>query len=110
MPPVQSGQSHPCRLRIHPAFPLARRAQPPDAMAALEATADAESQLAIQCGKTGDRSKIEPEKVAEIEKLLKSGKSYGEVAKITGLSKGTIFKRGKVIPNLGKWKADQAEK
>lgn len=80
---------------------------PPDAMAALEAAADAESQLATKRGQTGDRSKISQKQIAEIEKLLKSGKSYGEIAKATGLSKGTIFKRGKTILNLGEWKVEE---
>ena len=67
------------------------------ALNALEAAASAESELASNRGKTGDRSKIEPDQIAEIGKLLKQNLSYGEIAKRTGLSKGTIFKRAKSL-------------
>lgn len=97
------------RKSLARAMPELRKAGlPADAMAALEAAADAESELAIQRGKTGDRSKISEEKIAEIEKLLKSGKSYGEIAKATGLSKGTVFKRAKVILSLADWKMEDS--
>ena len=70
-----------------------RKAGLPDV--ALEAAAMAESELAPRSGQTGNRSKLEPAKIRELEKLPGEGLSHGAIAEMTGISEGSVFQRAK---------------